>query len=135
MFEALPKVVKKVSNLVYLIVGATHPVIRKTEGEEYRNFLIAKIKELGLENNVKFYNKYVTLKEIVEYLKATDIYISSTLTPEQITSGTLVYAVGCGRASISTHFLYAKDLLKNERGILLKDFQFLLVLISLYRPL
>lgn len=123
VIESLPKVVKKYPNLVYLIIGATHPIIRRNEGEAYRNLLGEKIKELHLENNVKFYNKYTTLKEIIGYLKATDIYISSTLTPEQITSGTLAYALGCGRASISTPFLHAQDLLKANRGILIKEFK------------
>lgn len=123
VIDALPNVVKRYPNLVYLIVGATHPIVRKNEGEKYRNFLDRKIKKMGLQDNVKFYNKYINLKEIVQYLKATDVYISSTLTPEQITSGTLAYAVGCGRACISTPFLHAKDLLKEGRGILLNGFR------------
>ncbi len=123
VIEGLPEVVKKYPNLVYLIVGATHPVVRKNEGEDYRNFLDKKIKELGLTENVKFYNKYVALKEIIQYLKASDIYISSTLTPEQITSGTLAYAMGCGRATISTPFLHAQDMVNHERGVLLESFQ------------
>jgi len=118
VIEALPGVVKKFPNLIYLIVGETHPDIRKHEGEEYRNFLNEKIKELNLEKHVKFYNKYVTLQEIIKYLKATDIYLSSGLNPEQITSGTLSYAMGCGRAVISTPFLHAKDVLDGKRGLL-----------------
>ncbi len=123
VIESLPEVVKKYPNLLYLIVGATHPIVRRNEGESYRNILGKKIKELGLEKNVKFYNKYITIKEIIKYLKATDIYISSSLTPEQITSGTLVYAMGCGRATISTPFLHAQDTINHERGILLPDFK------------
>ncbi|PIN95691.1 hypothetical protein COU56_00795 [Candidatus Pacearchaeota archaeon CG10_big_fil_rev_8_21_14_0_10_31_9] len=123
VIEALPEVVKKYPNLLYLIIGATHPIIRKNEGEDYRNKLGKLIKDLGLENNVKFYNKYITLKEIIQYLKSTDIYISSSLTPEQITSGTLVYAMGCGRAVISTPFLHARDAINHERGILLDGFR------------
>ena len=123
VIESLPEVVKKYPNLLYLIVGATHPVVRRNEGEDYRNKLGKIVKDLGLEKNVKFYNKYITLREIIKYLKATDIYISSSLTPEQITSGTLVYAMGCGRATISTPFLHAQDAINNERGILLPDFE------------
>jgi len=123
VIESLPEIVKKYPNLLYLIIGATHPIVRKNEGENYRNFLGKKINELELEKNVKFYNKYINLKEIIKYLKATDIYISSSLTPEQITSGTLVYAMGCGRATISTPFLHAQDAINNERGILLPDFE------------
>ncbi len=123
VIEALPEIVKKFPNLIYLIVGATHPVVRKNEGESYRNMLDSKIKELGLQNNVKFYNKYVTNAEIIQYLKASDIYISSVLTPEQITSGTLAYAVGCGRVTVSTPFIHAKDLEANNAVILTKDFR------------
>ena len=119
VIESLPEVVEKFPNLLYLILGQTHPVVRKEEGEKYRNFLENKVKELNLQANVKFYNKYMTLQEIIKYLEATDIYISSSTNPNQITSGTLAYAMGCGRAVISTPFLHAKDLLPNkERGLL-----------------
>ncbi len=123
VIEALPEVIKKYPNVIYLIVGATHPVVRRNEGESYRNFLDSKIKKLELQDHVKFYNKYITQDEIITYLKATDIYMSSTLTPEQITAGTLAYAAGCGRVAISTPFLHAQDLINSERGILLKDFR------------
>ena len=122
VIEALPKVVEKFPNLLYIIVGETHPVVRKKEGERYRNFLESKVKELGLQKHVKFYNKYVKLGEIIKYLEATDIYLCSNLNPNQITSGTLVYALGAGRAVISTPFLHAKDIITQERGILV-DFK------------
>jgi len=118
VIEALPKVVEKFPNLLYIIVGETHPVVRKKEGERYRNFLEKKVKKLGLQKNVKFYNKYVKLSEIIKYLQATDIYICSNLNRNQITSGTLVYALGAGRAVISTPFLHAKDIITPELGIL-----------------
>lgn len=120
VIEALPAIVNKFPNLVYLIIGETHPIVRKQEGETYRNFLEQKIKELGLQNHVKFYNKYLELREIISFIKASDIYISSSLTPEQITSGTLVYAMSCGRPVISTPFLHAKDIITNERGRLVE---------------
>lgn len=123
VIEALPELVKKFPNLIYLIIGATHPVVRKNEGESYRNFLDKRIKDLGMQNNVKFYNKYVTNAEIIQYLKATDVYISSVLTPEQITSGTLAYALGCGRAAVSTPFIHAKDLISHGLGVLTEDFR------------
>lgn len=122
VIESLPKIVKKYPELLYLIIGETHPIVRKEDGEKYRNFLSDKIKELGLEKNVKFYNKYLTIDEIVQYLKATDIYISSGTNPNQITSGTLSYAMGCGRAVISTSFLHARDVINEERGTLV-DFR------------
>ena len=120
VIEALPEVVKKFPNLQYLIIGETHPIVRKKEGEKYRNFLQEKVKSLGLEKNVKFYNKYVTLSEIIKYLKASDIYISSSLDPKQITSGTLAYAMGCGRTVISTPFLHAKDAVTSDKGMLVE---------------
>ena len=118
VIESLPEVIKKFPNLIYLIVGETHPVIRKKYGEDYRNSLEKKVRSLGLQNHVKFYNKYLSLSEIIKYLKASDIYISSSLDPNQITSGTLSYAAGCGRAIISTPFLHAKDFLTNKHGLL-----------------
>ena len=118
VIDALPKVIKKFPHILYIIVGETHPVVRKKEGEQYRNFLEKKVKELGLEKNVKFYNKYIPLKEIVQYLQATDIYICSNNNPHQVVSGTLAYAVGSGRAVISTPFLHAQELVTPDRGIL-----------------
>lgn len=118
VIEALPNIVKKYPNLIYLIIGETHPIARKKYGERYRNSLIRKVKELKLEKHVKFYNKYLALGEIIQYLKATDIYISSGMNPNQATSGTLAYAMGCGRTVISTSFLHAKDVINSERGIL-----------------
>ncbi|MBW2981550.1 glycosyltransferase [Candidatus Woesearchaeota archaeon] len=120
VIESLPEVVKKFPNLIYLIVGETHPVVRKHEGENYRNLLENKIKELGLEKHVKFYNKYLELREIISFIKASDIYISSSLTPEQITSGTLVYAMSCGRPVVSTPFLHAKDIVADDKGRLVE---------------
>jgi hypothetical protein len=116
VIDSLPEVVKLFPNIVYLIMGETHPVVRKEEGEKYRNFLEKKVKKLGLQNNVKFYNKYLKLSEIISYLKATDVYISSSLNPNQITSGTLVYSLGTGRPVISTPFLHAKEILNDSIG-------------------
>lgn len=118
VIDALPKVVEKFPNLLYLIIGETHPEVRRQEGEQYRNFIENKIKQLGLQKNVKFYNKYISLKEIVQYLVATDLCICSNKEPNQVTSGTLVYMVGAGRAVVSTPFLHAKELITPERGAL-----------------
>jgi len=120
VIEALPNVIKKFPNIVYLIIGETHPIVRRTKGEQYRNLLEKKVKELGLQKHVKFYNKYITLKEIKQFLQATDVYLSPSLNPEQIVSGTLAYAIGCGKPVISTPFLYAKDLITPKRGLLVK---------------
>lgn len=118
--RALPKIVKSFPNVLYLIIGVTHPIVRKQEGELYRNFLRHEVEKLGLKNNVKFYNKYLTLKEIISYLKVTDIYLSPTLNQEQSVSGTLSYALGCGRPAISTLSSYAKNIVTPGKGILVK---------------
>jgi glycosyltransferase involved in cell wall biosynthesis len=120
VIDGLPEVVEEFPDLLYLIIGETHPVVRKKEGERYRNFLEKKVKKLGLINHVKFYNKYIRLSEIVKYLQATDLYISSATNPHQIVSGTLSYAMGCGRAVISTPFLHAKEIVTPDRGLLVE---------------
>ncbi|PJE51185.1 MAG: hypothetical protein COV29_02840 [Candidatus Yanofskybacteria bacterium CG10_big_fil_rev_8_21_14_0_10_36_16] len=116
--RALPPIVKKHPNLIYLVLGITHPIVRGHSGESYRNFLMKEVKKLKLENNVKFYNKYLTLEEIVDYLKATDIYICSANDVGQSVSGTLSYAMGCGRPIVSTRSVYAKYLINKDSGIL-----------------
>ena len=118
VIESLPEVVKKFPNALYIIVGATHPGVVEEEGETYRDSLVKKIKKLGLENNVAFHNAYLPLPKIIEYIKASDIFISSNQNPEQITSGTLAYAMGCGRAIISTPYPHAQDVVKGDNGLL-----------------
>ncbi len=118
--RALPEVIKQFPNVVYLVLGETHPLIRKSNGEEYRNFLIKEVGRLGLDKHVKFYNKYLTLDEIVSFLKATDIYIGPSLDMRQSVSGTLSYALGCGRPVISTESEYAKYLIDSTVGLLVK---------------
>ena len=120
VIQALPELVKKYPNLLYLIIGETHPNIRKEEGEVYRKKLIELINKLNLKNNVKFYNKYLSLEEIITYLKATDIYIYPALETNQIVSGTLAYAIGAGKAVIATPSLYAKEILNHNRGLIVK---------------
>lgn len=114
--RALPKIVKEFPNIIYLIIGATHPLVRQDEGESYRNFLINEVERLKLKQHVKFYNKYLTLEEIIQYLKATDLYIYSPATPVQSVSGTLSYALGCGRPVIATPTEYAKHIIIPERN-------------------
>lgn len=116
---ALPRIIEEFPNVVYLIIGATHPNVVKNEGESYREFLKKECERLGVSENVIFVNKFLPLEELLDYLGATDIYITPYLNPNQITSGTLSYAIGCGKASISTPYLYAKDVLEDgKRGIL-----------------
>lgn len=118
VIESLPEVVSKHPEVIYLIIGATHPVVRKEQGESYRKELKKKVKELGLANNVKFVNQYLTLNQLILFLRATNIYIAPQTNPEQYTSGTLAYAAAFGKAIISTKFRYAKYMLRRGRGIL-----------------
>lgn len=118
--RALPKVVEKFPNIIYLIVGETHPNVRKKDGEKYRNFLNNEIEKLGLNNNVRFYNKYISLEEIIHFLQATDVYLSTPIDPNQSVSGTLSYALGCGRPAISTPTQYAKHIINGKNGVLVR---------------
>lgn len=119
VLKALHKVIKQFPNVLYLIIGETHPNTLKVEGEKYCHFLESKVKGLGLEKNVKFINKFLPLKDLLKFLQATDIYISSAENPNQIVSGTLSYAMGCGRATISTPFLHAEEIIAPDRESLL----------------
>ncbi len=116
--EALPEVVKRYPDLVYLVLGGTHPVVRQHEGESYRESLQARVRELGLENHVRFENRYLDFNDLCRYLAATDIYVTPYLSRDQIVSGTLAYALGFGKAIISTPYLYAEEVLANGRGLL-----------------
>ncbi|MCH8067322.1 MAG: glycosyltransferase family 4 protein [Nanoarchaeota archaeon] len=120
IIKALPKVVKKYPNLLYLIMGRTHPGIAEIDGEKYRNSLKKLISRLNLEGNVKFINKYLDLNELHQYLRATDIFVSSGTGLGQIVSGTLSYAMGCGRPVITIPFLHAKEVVTKDRGILVE---------------
>jgi glycosyltransferase involved in cell wall biosynthesis len=116
---AMPEVVKKDPTATYLVLGQTHPVIKRKEGEWYREGLVKQVEELGLTENVKFVDKYLTLQELIDYLLATDIYITPYYAnPHQITSGTLAYAMVTGKVIVSTPYLYAVELLGEGRGFL-----------------
>jgi polysaccharide biosynthesis protein PslF len=116
--EALEKIKEQFNNVLYLIIGQTHPVVLKTEGEKYRKFLKEKIKQHDLQGNVKFINKYLSLNELVVWLKIIDVYITPYLDPQQSASGALAYAIGAGKICISTPYLYAKEVLAEGRGII-----------------
>jgi hypothetical protein len=118
MLEALPDVVKQYPNLVYLILGATHPEVKKRHGEAYRQYLKNKVSELGLQDNVIFHNKFVEKEELCNYILASDIYASPYLSREQIVSGALTYAMGMGKAIVSTPYWYAQEMLADNRGLL-----------------
>ena len=116
VLEALPAVVKRYPALTYLVLGATHPHVILREGEEYRESLQERVRQLGLEDHVQFYNQFVNLDDLKEFIGAANIYITPYLDPEQVVSGTLAYTVGAGKAVISTPYRYAKELLEEGRG-------------------
>ena len=116
--RALPDVVGAHQDILYLILGATHPEVKKMDGEEYRLSLRRLVKDLGLEEHVVFINRFVTNEELHRYLNAADYYLTPYLSREQITSGTLAFALGLGKAVISTPYWYAEELLADGRGIL-----------------
>lgn len=118
--QAMADVAKKFPEALYLVIGATHPVVLKQEGEVYRNQLIEKTYSLGLQNNVRFYNKYLSTEDLLKFLQATDIYLSLSQDPNQAVSGTLSYALGAGRPVISTPFPQAEELVTEDVGRLIK---------------
>ena len=118
MLEALPDVINQYPDLVYLILGATHPMIKKKYGEAYRQYLKNMVSELGIENNVVFHDKFVEKEELCNYILASDIYASPYLSREQIVSGALTYAIGMGKAIVSTPYWYAQEMLSDNRGLL-----------------
>ncbi|TMD71231.1 MAG: glycosyltransferase [Chloroflexi bacterium] len=118
MIEAMPAIVAGHPAALYLVAGQTHPELRRHDGETYRNHLVATVKRLGLENNVSFIDEYMAQRDIIELLLASDVYVTPYLDPRQITSGTLAYALGAGKAIVSTAYLHAREALADDRGIL-----------------
>jgi glycosyltransferase involved in cell wall biosynthesis len=116
MIEALPEIVKRHPDTVYIVLGETHPHILREEGEEYRFGLQFLAKEKGVEDNIIFHNRFVELKELCEFLGASDIYVTPYLDKDQIVSGTLAYALGTGNAAVSTPYWYAEEMLAEGRG-------------------
>lgn len=117
VIDALPTILSHYPDVVYIVLGATHPHVAEMQGETYRLMLEERAQRLGVAGNVIFHNRFVSSAELSEFLAATDIYITPYLNPEQITSGTLAYAVGAGKAVISTPYAYARELLADGRGI------------------
>ena len=118
VIAALPAILAKHPNVVYFIVGATHPHVLKQDGETYRLSLQWLAQEKGVEGQVIFYNRFVSAEELVEFIGAADIYITPYLNPAQIVSGTLAYTVGAGKAVISTPYWHAEEMLDDGRGVL-----------------
>lgn len=116
--EAMPLVVQHHPDALYVIIGQTHPELVRSEGEGYREKLEALVARLGLAEHVVFVNRYISQREILDYLVASDVYVTPYLDPNQITSGTLAYAMGAGKAIVSTPYLHAREALAQGRGVL-----------------
>lgn len=116
VLEALPDVVKKYPDLLYLIIGQTHPIVLEREGEEYRQTLESLVAKYHLEGNVRFINRYVSLEELVDYIRASDICVTPYENLEQISSGALAYAIAAGKVCVSTPYAFAKQSFAGGRG-------------------
>ena len=114
---ALPEIIKREPRILYYVLGVTHPQVKKNEGEDYRNTLMRMVKNLGLREHVRFLNRFLSKIELFNYLQATDVYITPYLSPNQVSSGTLSYALGAGKAVVSTPYLHAKEALGDGRGV------------------
>ncbi len=118
VISALPEILKVDPETVYLIIGATHPHLVRNEGEKYRESLKEMARQLGVEDNIRFINKFINDNDLVDILQATDVYVTPYLTETQITSGTLAYAIALGRPVVSTPYWHASEALANGVGII-----------------
>jgi len=118
VIEAMPEILEANKDATYVVVGQTHPHVLDSKGETYRESLSALALDLGVESSVRFINRFVSHEELIGYLSAMDIYVTPYLNPHQITSGTLAYAIGAGKAVLSTPYWYAQELLSEGRGLL-----------------
>jgi len=118
MIDAMPRIIGACPNAVYVVLGATHPNLLRDEGETYRDSLAARVHELGLEDYIVFFNRFVEQNELFDFIAMSDVYATPYLNETQITSGTLAYSFGHGRAIVSTPYWHAQELLGDGRGIL-----------------
>lgn len=119
---SLPAIIEQNPEVLFLVIGKTHPGVVKVEGERYRQSLESKVKDLNLENHVKFINHYLLLEDLLEYLQLTDIYLFTSIDPNQAVSGTFSYALSCGCPIVSTPIPHAKEVLQDGMGVIV-DFQ------------
>lgn len=120
MLKAMPAIIKKHPETLYIVLGTTHPEVRKHEGNSYRDELLRIVKKLKIQNHIIFYNRFVSDQELQQFLSAADIYATPYLYKEQLTSGTLAFAVGAGKAVVSTPYWAAEELLAHGRGVLVE---------------
>ena len=118
VIQALPEIIKKEPRVIYNVIGVTHPQVKKSEGENYRKALLKMAKTLGVSGHLKFINRFLSKPELYQYLHATDVYITPYPSPNQLSSGTLSYALAAGKAVVSTPYLHAKEALSHGRGLL-----------------
>jgi glycosyltransferase involved in cell wall biosynthesis len=118
VIDAMPGIVESCPNAVYVILGATHPNLIRRQGESYRESLNARVRELGMEDHVVFINQFVDQATLLDFISMCDVYATPYLNEAQMTSGTLAYSFGLGKAVISTPYWHARELLADGRGIL-----------------
>lgn len=118
MIEAMPAISMRCPNVHYVVLGATHPHLKRRHGDNFRTGLIERVEELGLTNSVTFVDRFVELDELLDWLAAADVYVTPYLNPSQITSGTLSYAVALGKPVVSTPYVHATEILADEHGVL-----------------
>ncbi len=118
MLDAMPDIIKSCPNAVYVILGATHPNLVRDQGEAYRDSLTARVRQLGIGEHVVFFNQFVDQATLLNFISMCDVYVTPYLNEAQMTSGTLAYSFGLGKAVISTPYWHAEDLLSDGRGIL-----------------
>lgn len=116
MIDALPDIIKRHPEAIYMILGQTHPHIKENQGEAYRLSLQRRARQLGVDEHIVFHNRFVDQQELCEFLGAADIYVTPYLNPDQIVSGTLAYALGTGKAVVSTEYWHAIEMLADGRG-------------------
>jgi glycosyltransferase involved in cell wall biosynthesis len=118
MIDAMPSILKRRPDAVYVVLGATHPNLVRDQGEAYRDSLMARVHELGVENNVVFLDRFVDQTTLLEFISMCDVYVTPYLNEAQMTSGTLAYSFGLGKPVVSTPYWHARELLADGRGVL-----------------
>src|SRR5438874_4682647 len=118
MIDAMPSILERRADTVYVVLGATHPNLVRDQGEAYRNRLMRRVRELGVEDHVVFLDRFVDLPTLLEFISMCDVYVTPYLNEAQMTSGTLAYSFGLGKPVVSTPYWHARELLAEGRGIL-----------------